>query len=313
MEKDKNKDVTTSERTRSNGSSGIIIFLAVLALLLAVGAALVLRQMLKAKHEAQVASTRVEHVSEERDTLLKKLDELEASYATLSSTNTELESQLVEERRRVNQLRAQIRAGVSGEGDAGPIRQRIEELEAQLEEYRQQAEFMEAEKQSLAAETAQMRSALTQTASRNQELETKNRELEEQVEKAGFLTISNLEGTALRERRRGDEPTDRARRTDKLRVCFTINQNLVANPGNRDFFVRLIDPSNQVLSTSPDNTLEFEGETIQYSIRRTINFQNNSQDVCVVWDQSERFEKGYYNVVVFTEGNEVGYKLFQLD
>lgn len=300
-------------KRRSSGS-GVVIFLSILAILLAIGAAFLLRENLSARYEAEAAKLKVKEVSDERDILLAQLDELEAKYDLMAAEHKEMEDQLNAEKRRVNQLRAQIRGGgpVSGT-DANVYRQRIEELELQLEEYRQQIDMLLAENLTLSGENAQIRSTLNFTTARNLELEDKNKELEKKVEKASILTISNLEFTALRERRRGDEPTTSARRADKIRVCFTINQNLVAPPGNRNFYVRIIDPSNQVLSTSPDNTLLFEGETIQYSILRTINFQNNSQDVCVIWNQSERFQKGYYNVVVFCEGEEVGYKLFQLD
>ncbi len=316
MEAENNDNGTTYRKTTHNGSgSAVVIFLAVLAVLLALGGALLLRQMLSARYDAQVAAIEIKNVSQEKELLIVQLDELEERYALLSATNQEMEAQLAAERRRVNQLRAQLRGDApSADGTSiAQYRQRIEELEAQLETYRNQLEVTESENTVLTSENSQIRESLAQITARNQQLERKTEELEEKVEKASILTISNLEGTALRERRRGDEPTDRARRTDKIRICFTINENLVASPGNRDFFVRLINPLNQVLTTSPDNTLVFEGETIQYSLKRTVNFQGSSQDVCMIWDQDERFEKGYYNIVLFSEGREVGYKLFQLE
>lgn len=305
------------ENRRKGNGSAIVIFLAVLAVLLALGGALLLRQLLSARYESQVAAIEINELSAERRLLLEQLDEMEIKYAQLSAEYQEMEALFAAERRRLNQLRAQLRGESTTSSGSIPniaeYREKIQELEEQLEAYRLQIEAMENEKQVLSSENAQMRSTLVETTARNQQLESKTKEMEEQLEKATILTISNLEGTAIRERRRGDEPTTKARRTDKLRVCFNINQNLVAKPGNRDFFVRIIDPNNVVLSADPANTIEFEGEDVQYTIKRTINYQNNEQEVCVVWDQDEKFEKGYYNVVVFFEGKEVGYKLFQLD
>ncbi len=305
------------ENKPKRNDSAVVIFLAVLAVLLALGGALLLRQFLSAKYEAQVAAIEINELSAEKRLLLEQLDEMEIKYARLSAEYQEMEALFAAERRRVNQLRAQLRGeGTTSSGSIPNIadyRQKIQELEEQLEAYRLQIDAMENEKQVLSSENAQMRSTLVETTARNQQLESENKEMEQELEKASILTIANLEGTAIRERRRGDEPTTKARRTDKLRVCFNINQNLVAKPGNRDFFVRIIDPNNIVLATSPENTIEFEGEDVQFSIKRTVNYQNNEQEVCVVWDQEEKFEKGYYNVVVFFEGKEVGYKLFQLD
>ncbi len=313
MENKNKKDAEKMNRPPASGNSGlgVIIFLAVLAVLLAVGGAYLLRQVLDARYEAQVSALEIKEVSDERDLLEQQLNELDSKYEELSSEYAEMETKFLAERRRVNQLRAQVRGG--DPGTVAQYKEQIEELEARLEKYQEEIEILESEKQTLEGENAQIRSTLETTTSRNQELEREFNQMEEQIEKATLLSISGLEATPIRERRRGDEPTDRARRTDKINVCFTVNENLVAEPGNREFFVRMIDPNNQVLTISPDDTIEFEGETIQYTLKRTINYRNEPVETCVVWDQDERFEKGYYNVVVFHDGREVGYKLFQLD
>jgi regulator of replication initiation timing len=301
-------------KSKSGNGSGIIIFLAILAILLAIGGGLLLRQLLSARYEAQVMSQEVTTLSNDKVLLRQQLDELDAKYAQLSVQYADMETSFNAERRRVGQLRAQLNGEPSGSlQNVAEYKQRIKELEEQLESLRMQLAALENEKQVLTGENAQIRTTLAQTTVRNQQLETENQEMAGQLAKASILTITDLEGTAMRERRRGDEPTTKAKKTDKLRVCFNINQNLVAKPGNRDFFIRLIDPSNQVLTLSPDNTIVFEGETIQYTNKRTINYQNTQQEVCIVWAQADKFQKGYYNVVVFSEGKEVGYKLFQLE
>jgi flagellar basal body-associated protein FliL len=294
-----------------NKNTSVVIFLSVLIIILALGGAWLLREFFSTRYEAQVAARQVEVLTVDKQELEQQLNEIDARYAQMSVQYAELENLFNAERRMVSQLRTQIR----GEGSSAAVaqyRQRIQELEEQLEAYRMQLEALENEKAALAGENAQIRTTLAQTTAQNQILVVENKEMTEQLEKAGMLTISNLEGSALRERRRGDETTTSAKRTDKLRICFDINQNLVAKAGNRDYFIRLVNPANQVLSLSPDNTLLFEGENVQYSIKRTINYQNNSQQVCVVWNQNDKFQKGYYNIVVFEEGREVGYKLFAL-
>jgi hypothetical protein len=306
-------DFRESSGRKRSGGSGVIVFLSVLAVILAIAGALLLREVLQARYDAQMKDLVVERVSNERNEMLRDLDEISAKYDQLAVEYKELDSLFKAERVRVNQLRAQLRSGTGPVEGGASFRAQIEELQAQVEDYRLQLEMLQAEKSVLENENSQIRTTLAQTTARNTELVTRNEDLEQQLEKASVLSISNLELTPLRTRRRGDEPTDRAKRTDKMRVCFTVNQNLVAQRGNTDFFIRLVDPRNTVMATSSANTLEFEGEAIQYSIKRTVNYQNASQDVCVVWDQQEKFDKGYYNVVVFWNGMEVGYKLFQLN
>ena len=314
MENSNNEYIYEVEEPRRNNGTGIIIFLSVLALLLAIAGALLLRQTLKARFEAQNATLYAQEVIGERDLMKQQLDDLDARYAQLSLEHQELQRLFREERRRVNQLRLQLQGvGPMGEPDGVPLRQRIEDLEEKLSEYEHQIAMMQEEQETLSIENAQIRSNLAQTNIRNQELEIENEQLQEKVDLASQLAISNVEALPLRERRRADEVTNRARRTDKISICFNVNRNLVAPAGEYDFYIRIIDPLNNVLITSQENTMTFEGETIQYSLKRTVNFQNISKDVCVVWDQEEDFERGYYSVIIFCQGNEVGYKLFELE
>lgn len=284
-----------------------VIFLAIFAIILGVAAGLLLRQVfetrLQAEHALNIKSQFVEDLSE-------RLNYLEVEYDELSTQNEHLEGQLRQERARISRLRSELR-GIDP-AKAQEYQEKISNLEKQLESYREQVAMLETEKQSLEGEKSQMQSTLNQTTARFDELERKKKELEEKVEKAAYLTISGITAQAIRERRRGDEPTDRARRTDKIQVCFTVNENHVAEPGSRDFHIRIIDPNNQVLADSRANVFEHNGEELVYTNRRVVNFRNEQQNVCIVWSQPERFDSGYYNVNIYAEGREAGYKLFEL-
>ena len=308
-----NENFESQTNRKNSGGTGVIIFLSFLAVVLAIAGAFLLREVLQANYESKAKDLIVVQASTERDEMLKDLDRLALQFDSLSAGNVDLEEKLREERARVNNLRNQLRSGTGPVEDVAGLRAQIADLQAQVEAYRQQIELLQSEKTMLVSENSQIRSTLTQTTARNTQLETRNRELEGQLEKATALSISGLELTPIRARRRGDEPTDRAKRTDKMRICFTVNQNLLATTGNTDFYIRIVNPANAVMSMSMENTIVYQGETIQYSMQRTVNFQNAAQDVCAVWEQEEDFEPGYYNVVVFWDGIEVGYKLFELN
>ncbi len=308
---------SSSGSTKKSAASGVVIFLSILAILLGIAGAMLLRETLSNRYEIQISERQVRQTNTEKQELLDQLNEIEKRYNELTKEYEELNDLFLAEKRKVGQLRAQLSNSGSSKGESpgniSDLREQITELEDQLESYRSQLEMVEGENEALTGENEQIRNTLSETTDRNRQLETINEDLEKKLENATILTVSEIEATPLHEKRKGDKPTDKAKKTDKISICFTINQNLVADPGNRDFYVRLTDPSNQVMSLSPDNTVEFEGETIQYSVLRTVNFQNDAQETCVVWDQEEKFAKGYYNVVIFNNGNEVGYKLFQLE
>ncbi len=308
MEHNKSKTEPKVPAPKSSANVGPVIFLAIFAVLLAVVAGLLLRQVFETRFQAETA---LRAQTQTIANMTSQLNNLEEEYIELSVKHEHLEGSLRQERARISRLRQELRG--MDPVEAQKYKDQIRELEERLEYYREQVSMLETEKQSLESEKSQMQTTLNQTTNRFDELEQRNKELEEKVEKAAYLTIAGITAQGIRERRRGDEPTDRARRTDKIQICFTVNENPVAEPGNRDFYVRIIDPNNRVLADSQANVFDHNGEELVYSNRRSVNFRNEQQNVCVVWSQPERFESGYYNVNIYAEGREAGYKLFELE
>ena len=303
---------TTRENSGRASSIAPFVFLTVIAVVLAVAVAVLLQQLFQYRNMYETATVEKSIIVHERDDLIEQLNELDAAYQALLVENTELSAALERERAEIARLRRQISSGVTV-AQVAEYRARIQELETQLSGYREQVEMLLAENQALSGENAQIRSALQQTAAQKQVLENQKEELEMQVKKASVLRISNLEAIPLRERRRGDRETTRARRVDKLQFCFTINENPVAAAGNKELFFRLTGPDNQVQGVTAENIFDFQGEAIHYSFRETINFQNEEKHTCTQWVQDAPFESGIYHVAVFSEGEEVGHAHFELD
>ena len=61
---------------------------------------------------------------------------------------------------------------------------------------------------------------------------------------------------------------------------------------------------------------EYEGEMIQYSIKRTVKFEHVAQDLCVYWNlqySSQEMQVGLYHVDLFCDGKEIGHSTFTLE
>jgi predicted nuclease with TOPRIM domain len=315
MEKVNKPNATTTapnqpvKKEKSRGV-GAIIFLSIFAVILAVGGGLLLREVLESRHDAEKTHKEKQLIAKERNELLIQLDALEKEFQKLSVEYAEMEKTLGVERGKISRLRSQLHG--TGPGGDPSLQSKIDELERLLAGYQAEAETLKSENHMLAGEKSQIQNSLNQTTARNSQLEREKSEIEEQLKKASILSISNIESNGVRTKRKGDEPTNKAKRTSKIQTCFTINQNLVATPGNRDFYVRIIDPGNNVLSAFPDDTFNYQGDELTYSVQRTVSFQNNAQDICLIYSQNAKFSKGYYNIVVFSEGYELGYKLMEL-
>jgi hypothetical protein len=111
--------------------------------------------------------------------------------------------------------------------------------------------------------------------------------------------------------------TDKARRTDRIKVCFTIGENLVIPPGERTVYIRVARPDNVILTLGGGdlNTFEYQGERLQFSMRQPVNYQNRPLPVCLNWDKIVEGSAmtGTYNVSIFFEEQEIGKTSFTLE
>ena len=103
-----------------------------------------------------------------------------------------------------------------------------------------------------------------------------NSELAGVVRDAAALQTVGLVGMGVIERRSGKQiPTERATRSDKLKICFTVAKNTLTEAGDKELYVQVIDPKNNVLGSN--DQVEFEGEVLNYSLisRFKVNVFND--------------------------------------
>ncbi|MDX1362644.1 hypothetical protein [Arenibacter latericius] len=134
----------------------------------------------------------------------------------------------------------------------------------------------------------------------NDSLIVQNTQLADVVEKGSTLNLSKFSVDAVKERNSGKlVSTSRARATDKLKVCFTVADNVIAQAGDRQFFIEVLDPQGNVLGDSSSQTAD-SGASVTYSKSTDFYYENRALDVCDFIDKpAGDFQKGNYMVNVY--------------
>lgn len=148
----------------------------------------------------------------------------------------------------------------------------------------------------------------------NDSLVVQNTQLADVVSKGSALNLSKFSVDAVKERTSGKMvSTSRAKATDKLKVCFTVADNVIAQAGDRQFFIEVLDPQGNVLGESFTKTSD-EGASVTYSKGTDFYYENRSLDVCDFIDKpASEFQKGNYMVNVYDNGLKLlGTSKFQL-
>jgi hypothetical protein len=170
----------------------------------------------------------------------------------------------------------------------------------------------------LIVENQEIKQDLQQAHRENEQIVKDKAVLNEKVEKASVLQVYNLNAAGVRDRGSGKEKeTDKAGRLDKIKVCFTIGENKVIEPGSKELYIRIARPDKLILTKdrSDDYTFMYQGEKIQYSIEKLIDYQNMSTNMCVYWSKSypdKEIMTGVYHVEVFFNNEVIGHTQFVL-
>lgn len=292
------------ENQKNNSSLKAVV--AVLALLL-VGS---LVYIFKLTSDAKAQLTELTTTKTEKESVMKDLEELKATYDAAIAENTSMSEELIAEREKVVNLIADLKKSKGDAASMAKYKTQYFALETKMKGMMQEIEVLKTANTKLTTERDSTVMVLGEAKKYNEVLVGQNEELSKTVEVASKLSVLNLKTAAYKLRNSGKQiATDKASRADILKISFTIAENKVAKSGDKTYYVQVIDSKNNVLGQK--ETQSFGGKSLTYSFLTTVKFENKTVDV--VQDlPGKDFEKGSYFVNVFDNGELVSKSSFSL-
>lgn len=291
------------DNQKNNSSLKAIIV--VLAILL-VGS---LAYMYKISSDAKTTETAL---VKDKDTAMEELALLKTKLDAAIAEKTSVSDELIAEREKVVKLMADLKKSNGDVASLKKFQAQYNALNAKFNALVKENGLLKDQNVTLVSKVDSLNMALGESMKFNDTLVIQNENLAKTVEKASKLTVMNLRTQAIKEKSSGREvETSRARRADKLKVCFSIAQNEVAKSGDRVYYVQIIDSKNNVLGEK--RTENFGDMSLTYSFTTTVTYENKSVDVCESLDgNGVDFEKGTYFVNIFDKGTLVSKTSFTL-
>ena len=160
--------------------------------------------------------------------------------------------------------------------------------------------------QRLAIEKDSTTAVLVKTIKVVDSVTTANTQLFKSLEKGALIGITNLDATAIIVRKGGKiKQTKRASRADKIRVCYTIAPNTLAQAGDRVLYVQVINPDNNIIGDKSNIT--FGQDLLTYSKSPSVFYENQALDVCaIVGTAGQDVLKGLYTINIFDAQRQIG-------
>ena len=122
---------------------------------------------------------------------------------------------------------------------------------------------------------------------------------------AAQLSATNVSVTAL-DRKDKVEKRNRVDKLAKFQVNFTIAANVTAQTGEKDVYLRILRPSDEVLTNAQSGKFKYENTKLDYSARKTIEFGGEETPVTMFYKRGEALDAGTYRVEIYADGNMIG-------
>lgn len=223
--------------------------------------------------------------------------------------NDSLVAQLEKEQRRVEELQEELKRTKSN--DAAEIlrlKRELATLREILRNYIMQIDSLNRLNQQLNTENENLRSENEQAQQHISSLTTEKETLSEKVAIASQLDATGV--SVLAKNKRGKQAR-KVKDIKKFQISFTIARNVTAKTGMKSVYVRIMTPTNDVLTQG--GTFPYENRQLEYSIRKDIEYTGEEEQVTVYWDVNQTLLGGQYRADIFADGHRIGGTTFMLE
>ena len=236
----------------------------------------------------------------------KELEALVVSYNEILQDNKLKDKDLIAARDRIVVLLDSVKNYKANLSIITRYKAQVRGLKNERAQLFKRADSLLVVTQRLAIEKDSTTAVLIKTIKVVDSVTTANTQLFNSLEKGALIGISNLDATAIIVRKGGKiKETKRATRADKIRVCYTIAPNTLAQAGDRVLYVQVINPDNNIIGDKSNIT--FGQDLLTYSKSESVFYENQALDVCaIIGTTGQDVLKGLYTINIFDAQRQIG-------
>jgi hypothetical protein len=251
----------------------------------------------------------------EKDTLQNMLDEVTFRYDILKTTNIKKDSlisakdkEIAEKKERIQFLLSKAQAT---KGEMAEAKRLIASLNSDLVGYKSQVETLKIDKIKLTQEKQMIIQQRDKVQKDFDSVTSVVKTKESIIDIGSTLHASYFSIIGINEKRNGREKeTSTAKRVDKFRISFLIDENRITESGIKSIFVCITDPKGKIVVEDELGSGKFytrEDEEKFYTKRIDINYnQGQRQFVAFDWKNYDDFVIGDYKIEVYNNGFKIG-------
>lgn len=255
----------------------------------------------------------VEQMEFEKEQLEEEYEDLAIQFdgfRDLDIKNDSLQDQLSREQQRVQDLLEELRiTKATSARRIAELKKELTTLRAVMVNYVHQIDSLNTTNTRLTEENEKYRRLNTSISRENKEIRDQNTQLQEVVTRASMMELTSCQVTTLNKR---DHKTRILSQIVKLQVDYELAKNVTCEPGMKTLYLRLINPSGELLQSDTTATCLFEGSEIGYSSSQTFEYEREAKTGTLYFTFDNEPELGYYNADFIVDGNLIGSYPFEI-
>jgi len=277
----------------ANKNTGLKVAIGIL-LVLFIGTGVYTSKLYNDKKETEAT------LIKEKEQVMADLETMSKQYDVVIGENEAANRDLVEARARIQGLIDSLKISQNSVASLWSYKKKFLALREEMDELLTENEKLKIENSNLATSLDSTKIQLAERTMFTDSLLVQNTELSTVVENASMLQTVGLNGFGVIVRSSGKlVPTERASRSDKIQVCFTVAKNVVIGSGDKELYVQILDPNNTVLGANEQ--VQFGDNVINYSVISKFNYENKNLNICEFVSPSDKFAKGKYTINVYNQ------------
>ncbi|GAA3991517.1 hypothetical protein [Mucilaginibacter dorajii] len=264
------------------------------------------------------SDVRIVTQQDEQTRLKADLDSLEAQVEQVNAGKAKMSAELTAKndslKAKIKVLRVQLAKGKLTKAELVKAEEDVKQLRYFVTKYTADIEELHKQNANLTSERDTLKHNLATVAKKADTLTKQNQDLDAKVKVAQALKLAESNIVAYKIRGSGKEvDVTRAGPAKKIKINFTVASNSLATKGMHDIYIRIIDPTGNLITAPDGGTFTADNSDLQYTYKTSIEFKDDGSEYVIDWvNPTPPFVKGTYTVLLYADGGTMGKTGFTL-
>ncbi len=258
-----------------------------------------------------------EKIRVEKNTVEVDLLDLQKDYQNLQTNDAAMQLDIDAKRERIEEL---IKEAAKHKGDAtiiSKLKKETQTLRSIMQSYVRTIDSLNTLNQTLVAEKKTVLKQLGSEKEKQSVLIKEKDELKSTIAKGSILSCFNISAKAVLYKRGGkkESETNKARKTEKIKVSFSLGENKIAKAGEKTIYVRIMTPDGKELAKSYDDNcrFNFNQSSGYFAGKETLNYANAELIGVTYCEGQGEYVPGNYIIEITCDGVVIGNTSLKLD